>query len=220
MAEDNTTTTTETPTRRPYKGSCHCGTIRYIVYLTLPHTPPGEFKRGSTGQQAFYRCNCTVCHKTGFLHARVASSPDDFLLLAPDGDPFTELGDYQCDGGYLHFFFCTRCAVRCFIFMGEGEAVEVGDEDALALLEDGDEKEAGRKTVTAWRPKKEGWQEGKLNHGCYLSVNALTIDQEQEGFDLREWTERKWVLYLDVLKSGEPDEGTPSYDRPHPGGCY
>jgi hypothetical protein len=197
--------------RHPYKGSCHCGNVRYIVYLTFPHTPPPS--RQQKGHQSFYRCNCTICHKSGFLHARVRSSPDDFLLLSP-GDPYRDLGDYQCDGGYLHFFYCKKCAVRCFIFMGQGETVEVDDDAVLSMLGSGD------KTVTAWRPKKEGWQEGRLQHGCYLSVNALTIDPGQKSFDLREWTEKKWMLYLDVLRSGEDGAGHPSYDRPHPGGSY
>lgn len=205
-----------TPTRRPYTGSCHCGALRYIIYLTLPHTPPRDRRHG---QQAIYRCNCTACHKAGILHTRVHSSPDDFLLLSPaaGGDPFVELGDYQCDKKELHFFFCRTCAVRCFVFMGEGETVTVEDEAVLAL--EGVRKAEEGEEVKAWRPKKDGWQEGKA-FGCYLSVNAETIDQGQDGFDLREWREKEWILYLDVKRSGKPDQGMPRYERPHPGGIY
>lgn len=201
-----------TPTRRPYTGSCHCGSLRYIVYLTLPHNPRLDHK---SRQQAIYRCNCTVCHKIGILHTRVNSSPDDFLLLAPR-DPFRELGDYQCDNGDLHFLYCKTCAVRCFVFMGEGEVVDVEDEAVLALA-GAKGQEGGLK---AWRPKKEGWQEGKSAHGCYLSIDAQTIDQGQEGFDLREWKEKGWIAYLDTRRSGEPGQGPPNYERPHPGGIY
>lgn len=202
-----------TPTRRPYIGSCHCGSLRYVVYLTLPHQRPRDKKHG---QQDIYRCNCAICHKIGILHVRVQSSPDDFLLLSP-GDPFAELGDYKCDSKLLHFFYCRTCAVRCFVFMGEGEEVEVEDKDVLAL--EGVKRKDGER-VTAWRPKKEGWQEGRLDHGCYLSVNALTIDPEQEGFDLREWKETGVIAYLDTRRSGQPDRGMPNFEQPHPGGVY
>jgi hypothetical protein len=29
--------------RRPYAGSCHCGTIKYVAYLRLPVTGKGEW---------------------------------------------------------------------------------------------------------------------------------------------------------------------------------
>ena len=105
--------------------------------------------------------------------------------------------------------------------MGEGETVEVDDEAVLALVASKEEgSDGGKKKLTAWRAKKEGWQEGKFKHGCYLSVNALTIEPGQAGFDLRDWTEKKWMTYLDVLRSGQEDAGDPTYDRPHPGGSY
>jgi hypothetical protein len=28
--------------RRPYVGSCHCGTVKYVAYLKLPATGNGE----------------------------------------------------------------------------------------------------------------------------------------------------------------------------------
>lgn len=94
--------------------------------------------------------------------------------------------------------------------MGEGETIEVDLAD-IGL---------GEGKTKAWRPKKEGWTEGKLSHGCYLSVNAFTLEPGQEGLDLREWHENKWMEYLDVLRLGEPDAGKPTYERPHPGGSY
>lgn len=215
---------TAQPQRRPFTGSCHCGNIRYIVYLTLPHTPPTK----AAYVQNFYRCNCTVCHKTGFFHMRLNSSPDDFFLLPPAGsaeaiDPYRDMGDYQCDSKALHFLYCKKCAVRCFIFMGKGEEVKV-DLNDVGLSDDqkrtigvkGSEQEG---KIKAWRPKKEGWKEGKRENGCYLSVNGCTLDQEQEGLDLREWSEKKWVCYLQILKADERGEA-PRYDRPHDGGMY
>lgn len=193
--------------RRPYHGSCRCGSTRYIAFLNLPHEPPSPPER----LQNFYRCNCNACHKAGILHARLDSSPDDFLLLS-HLDPFTELGDYQCDNGDLHFFFCRTCGGRCFTFMGEGEVVDV-DLGSLGV------KEAEGGTVKAWRAKKEGWVEDRPAHGRYLSVNAYSLDKGQEGLDLREWYEKKWVGYVDRVR-GPEDRGDFTFERPHPGGVY
>ncbi|KAH7305844.1 DUF636 domain-containing protein [Stachybotrys elegans] len=194
--------------RRPFHGSCHCGAVRYLVFLNIPHQAP---KDKGKEQQNIYRCNCTACHKTGIFHVRVHSSPDDFLLLSPQ-DPMSELGNYKC-GAYLNFFFCKTCAVRPFTFMGEGEVIEV---DLSSLGVSG--AEPGVKTK-AWRPKKEGWIEGRTTHGCYLSVNGYTVDAGQEGFDLREWSEKKLVGYEDYLRS-DSDRQPMSWERPYPGGAY
>lgn len=135
------------------------------------------------------------------MHIRLPSSPDDFLLLSPL-DPLSDLGDYLCFERQLHFLFCKGCGVRCFTFMGEGELVE---------------KETGTsgETQTVWCPK-QGWVEDGTR---YLSVNGYTLDAGQEGLDLREWTEKKWVMYLDCL-TDEPVGSDTTYDRPFPGGAY
>jgi len=141
------------------------------------------------------------------MHIRVPSGPDDFLLLSPL-DPFNDLGDYQCFEKRLHFFFCKTCGVRCFSFMGDGEVVEreIGS--------------AGGDKQRVWRPKavvpEDGWVE---NLQMYLSVNGYTLDAGQEGLDLREWTEKKWVLYLDCYSETEGPTAR-SYERPHFGGAY
>ena len=55
-------------TRVPFTGSCHCKTIRYIVYVRIidPSKLPTDTKVDAfsyssiTGGQSQYRCNCTV----------------------------------------------------------------------------------------------------------------------------------------------------------------
>ena len=194
------------PRRRPYAGSCHCGAVKYVVYLTMPHVPPNPPNaRNPDGSrpQRIYRCNCTTCQKAGLMHVRPASPPDDFLVLSPL-DPLRELGDYLCFDRGLHFLFCKGCGVRCFTFAGEGELLE--QEGAIST--------PGEKRV-AWCPKR-----GQVEDvDSYLSVNGYTIDAGQEGLDLREWTEKKWVLYLDCL-TDLPDGPEPTYERPFPGGAY
>ncbi|KAK2056890.1 hypothetical protein LY76DRAFT_594694 [Colletotrichum caudatum] len=216
--------TIEVPTRRPYRGSCHCGETQYIVFLTFPHTlPPPRPPKATTprSHQEFYRCNCTTCQKAGFFHMRLASSPDDFLLLKPLS-PYEDLGDYSVYQKDLHFLFCKTCGMRCIILMGQGEVSEV-DLEAIGVNNDkgpGKDSVGGGSTLTkAWRPKKDGWKEGK-KWGSYLSVNGYSVDAGQDGFDLREITENKWVGYLDWLElHSEGSQGT-RFDRPWEGGAY
>ncbi|KAJ6443475.1 cellobiose dehydrogenase [Purpureocillium lavendulum] len=197
------------PARTPLTGSCHCGATKYILFLTLPHPLPHPHAGGEASppksSQRFYRCNCTVCHKAGFFHVRPASPADDFLLLSPT-DPFDALGDYLCADKRLHFFYCKGCAMRCFIFMGDAEAV---DADLGALGVPGHEK--GRQTK-AWRVKREG---GHPVFGNYLSVNGHSVDAGQ-AFDMRALTDSKVVQYLDCLEEENP--GPRRFDYPHVGG--
>jgi len=197
-----------TPQRRPYTGSCHCGFVKYIIYLTFPHNPPpANNRRGPDGKllQNMYRCNCTTCQKLGLMHIRLPSPPDDFQVLSPLNPP-EELGDYQCFEKQIHWLFCKTCGVRCFSFMGESETVE---------REVMDPQTGETNSMTVWSPR-QGWHED-MTH--YLSVNGYTIDAGQEGCDLREWTEKKWVLYLDCLRVQDtgPDR---RYERPFEGGAY
>lgn len=198
----------QVPARRPFTASCHCGATRFVVFLTLAHLAPKTRK----GPQDLYKCNCTVCQKTGIFHLRLASSPDDFLLLSPL-DPYSDMGDYTSGDRTLHGLFCKTCAVRCFIFAGEGETVEVD------LGELGVAGHQAGKTVTAWKPKKDGWREGR-EYGCYLSVNAYTVDANQDDFDLAEFTDMKAVGYYDYLRVGEQGMGPLQHDRPHKDGAY
>lgn len=82
--------------------------------------------------------------------------------------------------------------------MGEGEVRDV---------------EIKGEKVKAWAPKRDGWAETGTG---YLSVNAATLDQDQEGLDLREWHEKGWIAYLDC-KWGP---GETRLKEPHGGGMY
>ncbi|KAE9974225.1 hypothetical protein EG327_008830 [Venturia inaequalis] len=204
----DTTTTTDSP-GRTYKGSCHCGFTKYTIKLRLPPAVLGDSTHSSkmnssemsasspTPTVRLRKCNCTVCHKMGFFHVRVPFAPTDFSLLSPL-DPFKELGDYQCYEKKFHWPFCKVCGVRCFGFFGDGEVVK---------------REVDGVLKEVWAPKAEGWEEGKTG---YLSVNASSLDEGQEGLDLREWHEKGWIHYLDCLD----DKEEVSWERPHRGGCY
>lgn len=191
--------------RRPYRGSCHCGHIKYIVFLTLPPAAV-TIKASPESTVRIRKCNCSTCHKMGFFHVRLQDSPNDFVLLSPV-DPETQLLDYTCFDKRIHWYFCGKCGVRCFAFAGEGEISEVD----LDKMEGKKEPKGLLKKV--WKPKAENWIEGKTG---YLSVNATTLEPEQQGLDLREWTEKQWITYLDVLHSVRKEDSF----VPHEGGMY
>jgi hypothetical protein len=203
MSSTTSYTPSSPPTRRPYHGSCHCGRTRYVIFLTLPPAALGDAVH-DTPSVRFYKCNCTACHKMGFFHVRVPDSPRDFYLLSPLDE--AGLSDYKCSDNVLRWFFCSNCGVRCFTFTGESEVVDVDLEVVLG-------KDSEGKTTKVWKCKAEGWKESKM---AYLSVNALTIEQGQEGFDLREILDKKWLAYLDCKEYKEKDR----FDYPQVGGTW
>jgi hypothetical protein len=160
--------------------------------------------------QIVYKCNCTSCQKAGMFHMRVPYAPEDFLLLSP-ADPFQDLGDYTWAKKEIHFFFCKTCGMRCFLFGGVGEVTEV---DLGANGVPG--YEAGKLTKV-WHAKPDGWNTG--SDVSYLSINALTTDPFQEGFDMREWAEKKWIGYVDTLQEEGKQEQS-NFERPCIQGTY
>jgi hypothetical protein len=197
---------TSAPSRRPYHGSCHCGHTRYVCYLRLPPSDLSADAPIDTVQ--IKKCNCTTCHKFGFVHIRLEDAPNDFVLLSPT-DPFTQLSDYQCASGLAHFFFCGTCGVRTFIFglyVEQGEKVQIDLEAWLG-------QESQGKMTEVWRPKKEGYAEEKT---AMLRVNATSLDARQEGVDLGEWHEKGWIAYAERLE----EKNETRMGKPYPGGMY
>ncbi|KAK9239576.1 DUF636 domain-containing protein [Lipomyces kononenkoae] len=196
-------TTSSPPTRRHYYGSCHCGRMRYIAFISMPSAADGnDVDRPTTVR--FYKCNCSSCHKMGFFHIRLPDSPRDFYLLSPLD--IADLSDYTCFGKKIHWFFCSNCGVRCFAVMGKGHVVDVDLEAALG-------KESNGKTTRVWKVDGENWKEDQTG---YLSVNANTIEPGQEGLDLRELGQKRWIQYLDC----KDYTGEDRYDYPHEGGTW
>jgi hypothetical protein len=127
-------------------------------------------------------------------------SPNDFQLLSPS-DP-SELSDYTCFAKVIHWYFCGKCGVHCFSFNGASEVKEA-------------EVDGEKRKI--WAPKAEGWAESKGNwRTSYLTVNAQTLEPNQEGLNLLEWTEKQWIAYIDCLFM----EGEARLKNPYPGGTY
>ena len=76
-----------------YRGSCHCGAVKYRVAMKL---------------DGAVTCNCSICQRTGTALAFAPAS--SFELLSGEGN----LSDYQFGKKKIHHLFCRTCGVRSF----------------------------------------------------------------------------------------------------------
>ncbi len=80
-------------TRPRYRGSCHCGAIRYTVEAEL-----GDLEV----------CNCSLCSRLGYVHLYV--EPERFHLeTAPDA-----YATYQFGSRTSKNHFCCICGISPF----------------------------------------------------------------------------------------------------------
>jgi hypothetical protein len=104
MSHPTASQATLTPGLRTYKGSCHCGAVRFEADFDL--------SAGTT------RCNCTVCTKSAWW--AVHMKPAAFRLLSGR----EALGDFSRHEA-LHARFCKVCGIRTF---AHGNIPELGGE--------------------------------------------------------------------------------------------
>ncbi|WP_435104440.1 GFA family protein [Arhodomonas sp. AD133] len=123
--------------KRTYKGSCHCGTVRYEADVDLA---AGTLK-----------CNCSICAKARSWLAMVPA--DAFRLLAGDEVLIT----YQFGSRHIHHLFCRRCGIRPF---GWGEDTGTGTRAYainLACLDDVDAAELASAPVSYVDGRHDNW---------------------------------------------------------------
>jgi hypothetical protein len=113
--------------KKTYRGSCHCGAVRFECDLDLAKGPTS-------------RCNCSICTKSRFWKSVV--KPDAFRLLEGQ-DALTE---YQFGKHSIHHLFCRRCGVKPF---GRGHFEPFGDFVAVNLgaLDDATPEELAKAPV-------------------------------------------------------------------------
>lgn len=74
-------------------GGCHCGAVRFQVLID---------------RFTVQDCNCSICHKKGFLHLIVP--PEKFTLLQGQD----VLTSYTFNTKIAHHIFCSICGIHSF----------------------------------------------------------------------------------------------------------
>jgi len=76
-----------------YRGSCHCGRVRFEVETELTRVTA---------------CNCSICSRKGALMHGVPA--ERFRLVGGEG----ELTEYQFNTRTARHFFCRTCGIHPF----------------------------------------------------------------------------------------------------------
>ena len=79
--------------KQTYRGSCHCGRVRFEIDTDLDHVRV---------------CDCSMCRRRGALNHRV--NPEDFRLLTP----LEELAVYTFHTHTAKDYFCPVCGIQPF----------------------------------------------------------------------------------------------------------
>lgn len=80
---------------KDYKGSCHCGAVKYKVRLNI---------------ERLLRCNCSICSKLGSLWVFGKSAEMEFSAGAAGVDEV--LSAYQFGAKKLTHYFCKKCGIE------------------------------------------------------------------------------------------------------------
>jgi hypothetical protein len=120
-----------------YRGSCHCGAIRFELWADLGG--------GAT------RCNCTICTKIGARGIIVA--PEALRSLTPEG----ELSFYEWGGKVARRYFCKVCGIHTF---SRGYLAELGGAFASVNLNTLDDIDPALLRIGHWDGRHDNWQAG------------------------------------------------------------
>ena len=121
--------------KKTYRGSCHCGAVRFEADLDLA--------------EPSFRCNCSICRRNRFWVA--VARPKQFRLLA-GGDQLTE---YLFNTRKNQHLFCKVCGVRAFGVGNAGKMVGVN----IGCLEGVSEAELSKIPITYVDGMNDQWQQ-------------------------------------------------------------
>jgi hypothetical protein len=130
------TALTETSAPHKHTGSCHCGAVKFQVFVDAASAS---------------RCNCSICNKVGALGAIV--KPEAFTLLAGDHD----LVMYEWGAKISKRFFCKHCGIHCF---ARGHLEELGGDYVSINFHALDDVDPGKVRVSYWDGRHNNWYAG------------------------------------------------------------
>ena len=127
---------------KTYRGSCHCGAVRFEADLDL--------------SQPTFRCNCSICRRTRFWAA--VAVPSAFRLI----EGRESLTRYLFNTRRNEHYFCRHCGVRAF---GHGTETPVGEMYGVNVgcLEDVPEEELARIPIVYVDGRGDQWQQAPLH---------------------------------------------------------
>jgi hypothetical protein len=133
------------PMLRTYKGSCHCGAVRYEADIDLS---------AGTG-----KCNCSICRKSRAWGALI--KPEAFRLVAGED----QLSDYQFGSKQGHRMFCKHCGLQPFSY---GHVPEIGGDFVsvnVACLDDVPDQELAALSVRYSNGRDNDWMNPPVETG-------------------------------------------------------